>query len=612
MSDTDPGPVEWLARLIESESAGTKETNKAPDPSATAATRTKETNKAPAVDLTGINAADLAALERQLVANVCRHDLGAFFRAAWHVLEPTTPLVWSWALEAVCGHLQALTEDWASRQLKTSFVQRMRDLLVTMPPGTAKSRALVMLLPWAWLRWPSLRAICLSANPRVALRDSMYSRDVIASPWYQSTFAPAWQVRQDSDAKGLYSNTVGGFRSAMGFDARIVGERADLVIVDDPHDPEEAESDVQREHVHDRWESSIGNRVNDLGSSIRVGIAQRTHEDDWSARRVAEGWTHVDLPMLFESERACVTPLGHVDQRTTEGERLDSVRFPDTVIAAERRRVGERRWATLYQGRPSPRAGSIVQTSWLRFHRAPGKPDNACTRPSGCWTGPAVETPTTFDAVCIAADLAFGKATTSGDYNVVLVVGKRGADFFVLDVWRARADFPEVQRRFRAFAARFPLSRKVVEQAAAGASLVASLQAEISGLVGLPPHGSKEQRLQNVLAFFEAANVHVDENWPGVADAVAELTMFPNARHDDFLDALTLALSQLATSDKDRRATLRRWVALAGRHRGAALEREVDRQLGVGIATESPPAAERPMPQTAEQWRSYAAEMRAR
>lgn len=475
-----------------------------------------------------------------------------FFRRSWHVHEPSTPLLWDGGPYAViCSHLQAIVEDWARRQSDSTFRQRIRSCLATLPPGMLKSRLLAALIPWAWLRWPHLRAIALSGNPRVALRDSMISRDICASRWYLDTFQPAWQVRGDSDAKGLYTNTAGGWRAAMGFDARIVGERGDLIIVDDPHDPDEAESDALRSAVHDRWDSSIGNRVNDLGSSIRIGIAQRTHEDDWSARRIAEGWTHLDLPMLFEPDRACVTPLGLADVRTVEGECLHPQRFPEDVIARERARVGERRWATLYQGRPAPAGGALVKIADLRFHREAGRPDAASSRPSGCWRGPSIETPSC-SSVCIEADLGMGKKTKDGDYSVVLAVGQSGSKFVILDVWRERADFPDIQAAFRRMCADWPGARKVVEAAAAGRSLETSLRNEIPGLIGIPPQGSKLMRLHAVLSYFDAGNVFFDEYAPNLDALITELITMPNSRHDDFVDALTLGMGQLAKESARR------------------------------------------------------------
>ena len=498
---------------------------------------------------------------RELEAELYTRSFADFFRAGWHVLEPTTPLVWGWALDIVAEHLQALVEDWAQRQSDASFVQRIRDLLCTLPPGTAKSRLLVYLVPWAWLRWPSLRAICVSCNPRVALRDSMYSRDVIASHWYQRTFTPSWQVRQDSDAKSVYTNTVGGFRAAQGFDARIVGERGDLIVVDDPHDPEEVESDAQRSHVHDRWDSSIGNRLNDLGSSIRVGIAQRTHEDDWSARRIAEGWAHVDLPMLYEPERACTTPLGTADPRVVEDEPIDEVRFTPDVIAKERARVGERRWSTLYQGRPAPRTGAMVKRADFRFWRHDGDPQVA-QRPEHCYAGPAVVVPSTFDAIVIAGDLAGGKLTVRGDFNALVVVGRRAARYFVLQFWVKRAGFPEVQTKVRELARLYPTAKKVIEAAASGASLVASLEAEISGLVGKVASGDKESRLESVLAVFEAGQVFFPDGAPGLDALITSLTVFPNGTHDDDVDAISLALSELIVADPDLQERRRSLIRL--------------------------------------------------
>ncbi|MDX2091226.1 MAG: phage terminase large subunit [Kofleriaceae bacterium] len=493
-----------------------------------------------------------------------RRSLAAFFRAGWHVLEPTTPLAWSWHLEEVCNHVQVVIEDWARRQGDPTYVQRVRDLLVSVGPGTGKSRIGVYAIPWAWLRWPSLRAICFSANPRVALRDSMYAREVIASPWYRETFAPSWRIRDDADAKGSFVNSAGGFRNAIGIDARIVGERADLLWVDDPHDPEEATSDAQRRSVLERWDASIANRLNDMSTSVRIGIAHRVHEADWAAARIAEGWCELRLPTVFEADNACTTPIGG-DHRTIDGESLHPTRLTPEVIAKEKERLGPLRWAALHQQRPAPAGGALIKTSWLRFHRAPGAPDGASLRPRGCFEGPAVETPDMFDAVCIAADLAGGKLTKTGDYNVIVAVGKKGSGFFLLDAWRARADFPEVQRQMRAFAARWPTSRKVVEAAASGSSLVSSLAAEIPGLIGQPPRGDKVSNLQAVLAFFEAGNVYLPEHWPGLADAVAELVTFPNGRHDDFVDSLRLAVASLATSaSASEHEQMKRTLAMTG------------------------------------------------
>lgn len=489
-----------------------------------------------------------------------KRSFSDFFQAGWHVHEPSTKLVWGWAYEAVCNHLQALVEDWARRRDDATFVQRFRNLLVTLPPGFLKSRMLAYLIPWIWLRWPELRAICMSCNPRVAQRDSVIARDLIASDWYQRTFRPTWQIRDDADAKGAFINTRGGFRNAIGIDARAIGERADMWILDDLHDPEEVEGDAARNHVHDRWEGTLGNRVNDLATSIRCGIAQRTHEDDWSARRIKEGWTHVDFPMLYELDRDCTTPLGKPDLRTIADEPLDPIRFLPATIAEERKNRGERRWATLYQGRPAPAAGAMIKIADLRYWRRDADALIAA-RVQHAYMGPAIIVPPRMEAICIAGDLAGGKETTKGDYNALVAVGRSKARFYLLKFWLKRAGFPEVQNKVREFAREFPNAHKVIEAAASGAALVASLEAEIPGLVGKVARGDKESRLESVIAIFEAGQFYLPDGTPMLDLVISMLTMFPNAAHDDIVDAISLALSTLHATPPPR--TWMRWRAAA-------------------------------------------------
>ena len=50
-------------------------------------------------------------------------SLMGFIREAWHILEPATPLVEGWALDAVCEHFEAITNGDINR------------LLVNVPPG---------------------------------------------------------------------------------------------------------------------------------------------------------------------------------------------------------------------------------------------------------------------------------------------------------------------------------------------------------------------------------------------------------------------------------------------------------------------------------------------
>ena len=334
----------------------------------------------------------------QVRAERCRRSFAEFFRQGWHVLEPSTPLSDNWHIDAVCDHLQALLEDWrAVQRAQTAGAdiprQRIQNLVVNIPPGTAKSRMLSVYAPaWMWLQWPEWRAVFISGNPRVALRDSMFCREVIRSEWYQSLFQPAWgtkwTITYGKDAKSFFHNTRGGLRLAIGAKSKITGDRFDSIIVDDPNDMATVESLAERLSVNDWWDGAAGNRVNDLRYSTRVLIQQRGHEDDLSGHVLPSGaWHHLLIPMEYEPARRCpcpsclagVSPIGWRDPRTTPGELLDARRFPEYVLAQERIRLGTRGYAGQYQQRPAPAEGLIFKDAWFvnRYRTLPKLTDVA-------------------------------------------------------------------------------------------------------------------------------------------------------------------------------------------------------------------------------------------
>jgi hypothetical protein len=90
--------------------------------------------------------------------------------------------------------------------------------------------------------------------------------------------------------------------------------------------------------------------------------------------------------------------------------------------------------------------------------------------------------------------------------------------------------------------------RKLVEDKANGPAVIAMLQTEISGLIGVNPEGGKISRAHAVSAVVEAGNVFLPHPMiaPWVEGYLAELSIFPNGHHDDQVDQTTQALNRLS------------------------------------------------------------------
>ena len=64
------------------------------------------------------------------------------------------------------------------------------------------------------------------------------------------------------------------------------------------------------------------------------------------------------------------------------------------------------------------------------------------------------------------------------------------------------------------------------------------------GIIAVEPRESKLARAHAVTPLFQAGNVYLPKDAPWLFDYEDELTKFPNAVHDDQVDATTQGLSQ--------------------------------------------------------------------
>ncbi len=218
---------------------------------------------------------DLQALLRQADAEACRRNLAEFVKCSWHVSNHVE-LEWGPHVETMCWHIQQQLED-SFKARRSGFKMRAQNLLINIPPRSLKTTVLISANAWAWLHDPTLQIMYLSANPRVAVNSARAFRDLVASPWFQN-FEIKWQFRSDQDALSDMGNTAGGKRMARGLDSTIVGEGADWICIDDPHDIRDAPSQIKK--TCEGYDSAIANRLNDPRSGIRTCIMQRVDVGD--------------------------------------------------------------------------------------------------------------------------------------------------------------------------------------------------------------------------------------------------------------------------------------------------------------------------------------------
>lgn len=473
-------------------------------------------------------------------------DLAAFVRAAWLVLEPSSPIMWNWHHDLVCEYLTAVTNGDLHR------------LIINIPPQHTKSRIVTVLWPcWAWARLPDMNWIFSSysgGGTGLSTKHSVERRAVLESDWYQERWGAQVELAVDQNIKTLYKNEQGGQMLATSTGGTVTGFAADVIVVDDPMNPSEARSDADRKTANNFFDLSLSNRLRRTKyPGAKVIIMQRLHMADLTGhvleKPAVEGekpWTVVAVPAEAKADERIVFPLsGRVVERK-RGDPIDERRFPKPVLAGLKSTMGSWGYAGQFQQEPSPEGGAIFLQAWFQKR----------------WR----ELPAHFDEIVQSWDCAF-KDTKDSDYVAGGLWGRIGASFLLIDQVRERLSFTGTVARIKEPIGPYaPLWKradaKLIEDKANGPAVVNTLQADVAGVIAVTPEGGKVSRAQAVAPLCEAGNVILPAAAPWLAEYLGEMVAFPAAAHDDQVDQTTQALHYM----KIRGASAATWTEYMQTH----------------------------------------------
>jgi predicted phage terminase large subunit-like protein len=476
---------------------------------------------------------------RHLESTPLAHDFRAFVSAAWHVIEPATPFVPGFHLDAICEHLEAVSRG------------EIRNLLITIPPRMSKSTLISVMWPaWEWTYAPERRYLTASYAATLAVRDAVKTRRLLASPWYQDRWGDAFRMAGDQNLKQRYENDKGGYRIATSVGGSATGEGGDVVCCDDPLSAMQAESETMRESALDWWDVTMSTRLNDPKKGARVVVQQRLHERDLAGHLLAQGgYEHLNLPMEYEPTKR-VTSIGWSDPRTEPGELLTPERFGPAQVIDMKLRLGARAYAGQMQQRPAPAEGDILKRQWWRFWRRAGTdlpPVRVAMADGRVVECPVIDLPRSFDRQAQSWDMTF-RETKSGSYVVGQVWAAEGARRFLLDQSRARLGFSDACAAVVRLSEQWPeATAKYIENKANGPAVVNALRDKIGGFVEVQPDGGKEARANAIQPDIEGGDVYLPhpEQAPWVWDFIEECAAFPNGATDDQVDTMSQALTKM-------------------------------------------------------------------
>ncbi|KUE88895.1 terminase [Cupriavidus necator] len=399
------------------------------------------------------------------------------------------------------------------------FRGECRRLIINMAPRYSKTElAVPNFVSWAMGQFPDAEFIHTSYGAKLAAKNSLATREMLSHPAYQEIF-PAAMLDPSSSARDDWKTTAGGVLYATGSSGPITGFGAGkqrdgfggAIIIDDPHKPDEAESETVREGVIEWFQNTLESRTNTPDTPI-ILIMQRLHERDLAGWLLnggnGETWEHVCIPARNEDG----TPL-----------------WPEKHTAADLARMEEANpyvFAGQYMQSPAPRDGGVFKPSRIEIVDA---------------------LPADLELVR-GWDLAATKG--AGDWTVGGKLGRsRDGIIWIADIQRERGGPDDVERLLvNTSKADGPRVMQSIPQdpGQAGKAQASYLAKKLIGTAFTfsTESGDKATRAAPFAAQVNVGNVKMLKA-PWNDALIGEMRMFPNGAFDDQIDGLSRAFNAM-------------------------------------------------------------------
>lgn len=268
---------------------------------------------------------------------------------------------------------------------------KTKKLIINMPPRYSKTEVAVKsFISWCFALNPKCKFLHLSYSDLLVSDNSSTVRSIMMEPLFKTLF-PDSALEKEKGSSTRWKTMKGGELYAVSTQGQVTGFGAGLVdqdtsdesyddltfdsnlnkmlgmigakenifngavIIDDPLKPEDAESDVVRERINTRFESTIRNRVNSRNTPIII-IMQRLHEHDlcgYLMETEPEKWTVLSLPAIQIDEDMNETPLWPMKHTLEE--------------LHDMRRVNPLIFDTQYMQDPKPKEGLMYSEGFKTY-----------------------------------------------------------------------------------------------------------------------------------------------------------------------------------------------------------------------------------------------------
>ena len=413
-------------------------------------------------------------------------------------------------------------------------------LFRSLPPGYMKSMLIsIMYVAWRLGVDPSAKFVCISYGDDLAHKHSASTRKLMQSQRYRQIFPG---TKLDKKAEDHLTTTRGGYRYATAVLSDITGFRPNEIIVDDPIEPKDANSEPVKLNLRNWIADSVLTRFESNARNLFVLVMHRVAPDDLSGTlQQKDGYFCLSLPLVAEKQERFLIEGDKLILRET-GDYLNPRRLVPAQLEILKNDISSHAFASQYQQRPT--TGGSGMCTIERLARYDTVPKFALTIHS--WDIGATVT---------------GNASVCTKWGVV--PDDKGIDrLYLSDVIRIKLELPDVRASIKMQDSLDKPDLIIIDHRGVGLGVYQDLRREgCRHIYGASASGDTNER--KIERFGKSLLLMYDQKvlFPAAApfiDAVMyDLASFPDLRELDLVDSITQLLAHLPRALTLARSKLR-------------------------------------------------------
>ena len=398
---------------------------------------------------------------------------------------------------------------------------KIQRLIINIPPRHGKSEIVALFQAYVFFNNPTAKNMLICYASDLQSEKNALIQSYVQTPMFKKYSETRVYKRRkgllrwETEQGGIqFSATINGkILGAGAGDMRAKGAQGGLIVIDDPNKASEMHHTNYRESIIDIFNNTISTRGNSEKTPIVI-IQQRLHEDDLTGWLLSGGdgnvWHQIKVPVYNDNRTNTIFP----EKVSLKGAEIKERSNPTT-------------FAGQYLQEPQRIEGGIIKRPWFHLITPEQIPDN-------------------FDIHMWIDGAYTAKQKNDPSGIIVTTYDHKKGNLFIIHAEKARLEMPQLIERIKKLKQIFNTKIVFVEPKASGKTLVQLLKdiamnsSEIKSKYSI---SDKNVKAHDISAYIEAGRVFLKKA-PWNADYLHEMAVFPNGRHDDYMDCTFYAIER--------------------------------------------------------------------